>query len=44
MRLACYARPIVSRAGARMPEDVHVVLMPGFSALGVLEAVEPLRV
>ncbi|HDR8910498.1 TPA: GlxA family transcriptional regulator, partial [Burkholderia multivorans] len=27
-----------------MPEDFHFLLLPGFSALGFMSAVEPLRV
>ena len=29
---------------APMPEDFHFLLLPGFSALGFMSAVEPLRV
>ncbi len=49
MRAACYARPTPRLATAdrtcrTMPEDISFLLLPGFSAIGFMSAVEPLRV
>ncbi len=38
------ARPALTSPARPMPETLHFLLLPGFSALGCMSAIEPLRV